>query len=342
MGNTCKTIGANYMEEERAIEGSLSSSDLDVRLHERAVLGLAASGTSTLSCSDDMRICRFNWRDMGLTPQYFDGHEKAVNRVVVFGKFVWSVSRDLSLRQWCLETGSELQKIAQTHALNPSAVVAQNNRVYTGSRDYSVKGWDVETGKCITSYSCPRNIVTAIELDNDGNLLYQASEDLCVRVWDTRTSASSVPAVHMTDFVYFPLSIDKHPTNNTLATGCKGFDASGCQVKLWDLRSTSKPVVEFLGHTQDVTACKFSLDGTLLVSVSKDGCIFSWDTVHTTQGPAYCDRLSTGKILTSLTFVDVSSPQDHGAFAVGSFDGSVTLCSTQGRAMRLEHSSSSI
>ena len=332
MGNTCRTAASNYVE--KAIEDSLGDHD-ERRLHKGAVLGLAASGASMLSCGDDMRICRFNWRDIGSAQQYFDGHEKAVNRVVVFGKFVWSVSRDLSLRQWCLETGSQLQSIAQTHALNPSAVIAQSNRVFTGSRDYYVKGWDVETGNCITSYGCPRNVVTALELDIDGKMLYQASEDLCVRVWDTRISVSSVPAVHITGFVYFPLSIDIHPTNNTLATGCKGFDASGCQVKLWDLRCTSKPVVELSGHTQDVTACKFSPDGNLLVSVSKDGCIFSWDTAQTTQS-----RLSTGKILTSLTFVDseMITTRNHGAFAIGSFDGSVSLCTTHGRAMRIEQS----
>jgi hypothetical protein len=53
--------------------------------------------------------------------------------------------------------------------------------------------------------------------------LHQGSEDLCVRVWDSR-SADSQPAMHISGFVYFPLSLSICPTDggNYLATGCKG------------------------------------------------------------------------------------------------------------------------
>ena len=54
---------------------------------------------------------------------------------------------------------------------------------------------------------------------------------------------------------------------------------------MWDLRNPSGPFAVCRGHTQDVTACKFvspsssssSASAPFLVSVSKDGSIFSWD-----------------------------------------------------------------
>lgn len=48
-----------------------------------------------------------------------------------------------------------------------------NNQLASGSRDYHVKTWDVETGVCVNDYTSPRNIVTCLQYDPTGNLLYQ-------------------------------------------------------------------------------------------------------------------------------------------------------------------------
>jgi len=294
-------------------------------LHTGSVLGLTACKDTVFSCSDDKRICRFDWSGQA-SPLYFVGHERAVNRVVAAGSHLWSVSRDLSLRQWDLETASPLQTIAKSHELNVSAVAVQHggSKVFTGSRDYHVKGWDIATGKCSSTFSCPRNIVTALEFDATSasdHLLYQGSEDLCVRVWDARSSIASTPTTHITGFVYFPLCIAMHTNGTTMATGCKGFNAVGCEVKLWDLRKVNKPIIEFTGHTQDVTACKFSCCGSMLLSVSKDGSVCSWDVKSSVSKPL--SQLSTDKILSSLTAHDSSVSEM--LFSTGCFDGSLVL-----------------
>lgn len=118
-----------------------------------------------------------------------------------------------------------------------------------------------------------------MELDAKDEMLYQCSEDLMVRVWDSR-AASKQPASTINDFVYFPLCISMHENGFMLATGCKGFESVGCEVKVWDIRKTSEPLANLKGHTHDVTGCKFVGDD--LVSVSKDGSIFAWDlrTLH--------------------------------------------------------------
>lgn len=107
------------------------------------------------------------------------------------------------------------------HSLNISAIDTNQNShsVFSGSRDYTVKEWDAETGTCISNFSAPRNIVTSLKFDQRSqSLLFQGSEDLCVRVWDTK-NPSKQPSVHITAFVYFPVSLSLHPKGGYLATG---------------------------------------------------------------------------------------------------------------------------
>lgn len=51
------------------------------------------------------------------------------------------------------------------------------------------------------------------------------------------------------------------------------------QVRLWDIRSTANPVLEFNGeHTGDITQCKFShLQPSLFASSSSDRKVVVWD-----------------------------------------------------------------
>lgn len=194
------------------------------------------------------------------------------------------------------------QTIADTHSLNVTSIAAHPSNagtIFTGSRDYSVKGWDIETALCKCEYKAERNIVTVMEFDPvDPNLLYQGSEDLSVRVWDIRQS-SQQPAFHMTGYVYFPLCMDIHKDGFMMATGCRGFNFVGCEVKLWDLRNTSKFLSEFKGHGQDVNSCKFLHDDKVLLSASKDGSVIAWDihSLHRKSSKSVAASSITGKEL---------------------------------------------
>jgi WD40 repeat protein len=334
MGNSCSNAAKSYAQD--------SSDDgyaTERSLHEGAVLGVASYAVNkSLSCGDDNQLCLFDWSDSGETnhPLYFKGHDKAVNKAACADGYVWSVSRDLTLRQWRADSAELVQTISQTHELNVSAVSIEHGgkRVFTGSRDYHVKGWDVETGLCTSTFSCPRNIVTALDFDQKHNphLLYQGSEDLCIRAWDTRSSQGNVPARHLSGYVYFPLCLALHPDGNTLASGCKGFNSVGCEVKLWDLRQTAAPLTEFRGHTQDVTGCRFSPDGKDLVSVSKDGIVFAWNTAQS-DAESPVAQLSTGRIYSSLAVLD---GEEKGTFVSGAFDGSISRVRLLSGNMRVD------
>lgn len=264
-----------------------------------------------------------------------------------------------------METYQQLQVFEDAHSLNIAAIAAHSNnrsRIFTGSRDYTVKGWDVESGKSFVEFKAPRNIVTTMQFNhstagdagNNENLLFQGSEDLCIRVWDVRQSSSSQPALHITGYVYFPLCMDFHSNGHLLASGCKGFDSVGCEVKLIDLRNTSKFVKEFKGHSHDVSGVSFERSAAvasasdlhesssdLLYSISKDGSVIARDVRcdaessdasnhvadSSSGGGALVASLLTGKNLTCLGAAQLSEGQSSAQLAVGATDGSLLLVS---------------
>lgn len=192
-----------------------------------------------------------------------------------------------------------------------------NSKVFSGSRDYSVKLWDLTTSKCISEYSSPRNIVTSLCYSDKSDLLYQGSEDLCVRAWDPRTAIANVPVHNYGGYVYFPLCLALHRDEFILASGCKGFNSVGCGVVLWDIRNSSKPLHEFRGHSQDVTMCAFLPNHPdVLLTGSKDGSIMAWDCNSLSPLKSY----SIGrKPLSSLCVIDSD------LFAVAAMDGSISI-----------------
>jgi hypothetical protein len=386
MGQTCTQpedpraqLFAVKSEEENDAKQSFLNPVLSGSILDLSSSPFSAPG-EVYASSDDKRLACIEW-NATKARYYTNGSKKASNRLVVDGKnnYMWSVSRDLSLRQWNTTTGECMQTISDAHELNLSSIVLDEgnnndngNFVYTGSRDYSVKKWDATTGKCIIKYTNPRNIVTAMKLASTSlistpisGLLFQASEDLKVRAWDTRTPGAGAgvsttttitkSAMELTDYIYFALCIDLHHDGYTLATGCKGFNSVGCEMKIWDLRYPKKPYVNGKGHSQDVTSCKFiysdnnnvnnSDSGTHLVSCCKDGSIKLWDWQRTQSdtgmGMGAADTsiasTTTSKYYTSMTQLyhqrtesqsqddekGVSSSVTKPSFVLGAFDGSV-------------------
>jgi WD40 repeat protein len=332
-------------------------------VHDGPILDLAwsAKRQCTISCSDDKKMAVIDWnKEMNGGENgrvYLDGHKKAVNRLHVNEStgLIWSVSRDLSLRGWDVSANNNnthdssrsncVASIEDAHELNVSAVAstAAGDKVFTGSRDYHVKGWDVETGQSFCDFHQPRNIVTAMKFgldssssssSNGDSLLYQASEDLCVRVWDVRQPSTSgkAPAMRIGGFVYFALCIDMSSDGVHMATGCKGFNGVGCEVKLWDLRDTSKPVREFQEHQQDVTACTF-LDEASLVSCSKDGSLRMWSLQNSSSVASHssgnnCKYTSLSRVDSKSTSTPAATTNPNPAcFVAGTFEGHLELMS---------------
>ncbi len=311
-------------------------------IHNGSILGMVSSNKDCCfyTCSDDKRIAKISFSQFEginkwIVQDYLEGHKKSVNRICINddNTILWSAARDLSLKQWNISndeiinsSNKCLQTLDNAHTLNIADVTMnkKGDRMFSGSRDYTVKIWDTTVGKCISEFKAPRNVVTCLSIDaGNDTLLYQGSEDLCVRVWDVR-SFSRQPVMHMNDYVYFPISMCIHSSNHYLATGCKGFNSTGCELKLMDLRKAGNVVTEYKGHSQDVTGCKFYDDCVL--SCSKDGSVYIWGIDESTNQitTTYKNKMIDDKLYTGISLIRDDSKLN---FVVSSFDGSITQMS---------------
>lgn len=219
--------------------------------------------------------------------------------------------------------------IPNAHGLNIAAISVISSRprlLYSGSRDYSVKVWDIATATAVSEYSSPRNIVTSLcTSENNPDLLYQGAEDLNVRVWDTRSTNANVPAHILSGYVYFPLCMSRQQNGHLLATGTKGFNSVGCGVMIWDMRQTTKPLIEHKGHAQDVTGISFShaFDEKVILSCSKDGMIIAWDVEN---GLLDACHHSSNKIFSCMSHVDSTNDSSE-RYVAGAMDGTIDLFS---------------
>ena len=137
--------------------------------------------------------------------------------------------------------------------------------------------------------------------------MWQASEDLRLRVWDTRDlsqPAGVFEGAHNNVLTCCAVSAD-----GQLFVSCSnGFDGQGCELKVWDRRQ-SKLLFDLSGHTQSVTCCGFvpgspsaghAGSSPLVVSGSQDATLRSWSIEGAEGSQVSCCRLETAHRLTSL------------------------------------------
>jgi WD40 repeat protein len=239
-----------------------SSSWQHEHAHKRSVSALCSTGTTVDSINAD---------------------PPDANATQIAGH-IFSGSRDCSLACWDARTGALQWRKEEAHEMTVSAVAMHDNVLASGSRDTTVKVWDASQGTCIAQRRVARNIVTCMTFQNgNSDILYQAGEDLQVRILDVRASRAGQALVStrsLAPFTYFALCIDSHVgTTGTqkVVTGTKGFEGVGCSVILWDV-GTGKPIWTGAGHQQDVVGCAFVNSGAAIVSVSKDGGVRLWNT----------------------------------------------------------------
>jgi len=141
----------------------------------------------------------------------------------------------------------------------------------------------VEQGKQTGQSKIPRNVVTSVQwLPQGSSSVAQTSEDLTVRIWDSRQSLLQCSRT-LRGYVYFPLCIDVHEEGNLLLTGSKGFNGNGGEATLWDLRM-EKILWRGAAHSMDVVGCKFIQEPpdtgdrqTMMATVSKDRSLRVYD-----------------------------------------------------------------
>ena len=235
------------------------------------VTGAAAKHT-VITGGADGNATHFNYVT-GKVGMYMRHEGKAVTAITTASLIGGVVTgcRDTKVRLWHGTTPT----LFSGHSLVVTAVsiTQDNSRILSGSRDNCINAWDVKSVKLVYSIAESRNLITALKLH--GDMLVQTSEDKRVRLWDTRNLQLThvYPTKH-----YIQTCCDVSSDGNTIVTGSNGFNASGCEITLWDVRG-KEMLCELRGHEQGVNCVNF-LPGTnnnIVVSGSKDSLIKLWD-----------------------------------------------------------------
>jgi WD40 repeat protein len=209
-------------------------------------------------------------------------------------------SLDGSLRIWNLQTGKQMANWRDgesemiTIALSPDG-----KKVVSGSHDGAVRLWNIDTGRVIAKWM--GSSVSSVCWHRDAERVVCGSYEGAARVWDVEsgktileieTGLSWVHAIYSPDMMMIATGGDSH--NNEF-------------ISIWDAK-TGKLVTNLKGHTEGVCCLAFTLDGTTLISGSRDHSIRIWNTTTWQQiavltghtGPIFGIAISpNGRILAS-------------------------------------------
>ena len=140
----------------------------------------------------------------------------------------------------------------------------------TGGMDGSIALRNASTGHIDTNLASHNQAINGLAFDGKRNTLLSSSLDE-IRVWDS-ASGTQVSSLKHSDETNGATALAISPTGDYVAAGCPEKNT----ITIWNLESKT------LAHrlvisTSEVTALRFSLDGTQLTSASMDGSIRTWD-----------------------------------------------------------------
>ncbi|XXQ38995.1 WD domain, G-beta repeat [Plasmodiophora brassicae] len=279
MGNTCCSKRGQYRERQGTPPGPPATAQCGTQVHDDIVVDVCATEDPDvfLSASNDATIARFNWAEDRLLDRW-KGHTSSVSKVLYANQLrrAISCSRDRSIRVWRAGQADAVSTVADAHRLPVTGLTINPEQTFvcSGARDYNVSFWDLATCRRLTTNETELNVVTAVKWIPDSASVLQCSEDLLVRVWDSRTGKLAQKFPGGTDFA---LCCDVSRNGYQAITGYNGFNKDACVLRLWDLRKMSL-LATFTGHEQSVRSCAF-LPGTVprAVSTGKDSTLRIWN-----------------------------------------------------------------
>ena len=269
--------------------------------------------------SDDKTLLLYDW-NTGSTVQRWQ-HKRGVKSTRFHANNqIISGDRKGNIQVFNREgTGAHTTINAHTMVVSALATSNEYHEIVSGSRDTTVCTWDITTGQNIASSKIERNLVTCVSWVPGAATVLQTSEDLHIRLWDTRTMqiTHDVQTAH-----HFAMCCDVDPTGTYFVLGNNGFSSDGCEAQIWDIRKAVTPVCEYKGHMQSVNSCKFVTVGhrLLVATGSKDQTFQIWDA---TSAELQCSCTMAG----NLAVCAVACQEVHGQtqLILGNTNGSLQV-----------------
>ncbi len=153
------------------------------------------------------------------------------------------------------------------------AVNSAGTIIVSASFDRTLKVWDAVTGIERHTLRGHTANVTSCAISADGEVIISASADGTVKVWDASIASERYTLSHKGE-VLLGLGV-----RSCAISGDGRVVASACgrTVKLWDA-TTGSEYLTFKEHTEPVTSCTISADGSIVASTSWDGTIKVWNS----------------------------------------------------------------
>ncbi|KAG1718594.1 WD40-repeat-containing domain protein [Suillus paluster] len=219
----------------------------------------------------------------------FGSHEQTITCIATFpdGKRIATASYDKTIRIWRLEDGTEIMKWEVEKDVGALVISRNGKHVVSAEGEYPTdveepECWqlwvrDAKTGKVVAGpLNGHTDIVEALDVSSDGDILASGSFNGTVILWDTstwKTRGDPLPCGAWRNWVN---CVRFSPSGN-LGVATKE------EIQIWDL-DRRECLAEFNGHSDFVNEWNMWLawtpDGVHLLSVGSDDdvTIRSWDT----------------------------------------------------------------
>ena len=249
------------------------------------------------------------------------GHENGVAQATFSsnGKKIVTASWDGTAKVWDVTTGNLLLNLkGHSDAVYHASFSPDGNKIITASGDSTVKVWDAKTGKVLLKldgYVESAFSAMPAKFTPDGKKIITVSGESAVKFWDATSGKFLSETEGSVESVIAAKPSELSPDGKTAIT------IEGKTVQIRDV-ATGNVIAEMKGHTDQITAAKYSSNGKRIFTSHMFSSTKTWDS-------------GTGNLLANLKSADDNGDKE-GQFAAFSPDEKkIVTCASGSKTARI-------